>query len=48
MEINKLIPELVMRYDFEFEDPKREWTVYNDWFVRQQDVKMRVRMRKVE
>lgn len=48
MEINKLLPELVMRFDFEFEHPEREWTVYNDWFMKQEDVKVRVRKRKTE
>ena len=45
MEINKLIPELVTRFNFELEDPEREWTVHNDWFVRQSGVKFRVKMR---
>ena len=48
MEINKLLPELVMRFDFEFEDPKREWTVHNDWFTKQEDIKVRVRKRETK
>ena len=48
MEIKKLIPELVMRFEIEFEVPEREWTVHNDWFVRQEDIKVRVRKRKME
>lgn len=46
MEIQKLIPELVMRYDLEFEQPQREWVVYNDWFVKQEGVLVRVRRRE--
>ena len=48
MEINKLLPEVVMRFDFEFEDSEREWTVHNDWFVKQECIKVRVRKRKTE
>ena len=48
MEINKLLPELVMRFDFDFEDPEREWTVHNDWFTKQEDIKVRVRKRKTK
>ena len=46
MEINKLLPEVVMRFDFEFEDPEREWTVHDDWFVKQEDIKVKVKRRK--
>ena len=48
MEINKLLPELVMRFDLEFEGPGREWTVYNDWFMKHEGVKVMVRERKTE
>ena len=48
MEINKLLPEVVMRFDFEFEDPEREWTVHNDWFVKQKSIKIKVRRRKMD
>lgn len=48
MKVNKLLPEVVMRFDLEFEEPEREWTVHNDWFVRQQNIKARVGSRKTE
>lgn len=48
MEINKLLTELVMRFDFVVGDPGREWTVHNDWFVKQEDIKVRVRKRETE
>ena len=48
MEINKLLPGLVMRFDFVFGDPGREWTVHDDWFVKQEDSKVRVRKRETE
>ena len=35
MEMNKLIPELVLRFDIEMAEKDAEWTVYNDWFVKQ-------------
>lgn len=35
LEINKLIPELVVRYDFELEDPKKDWELRNILFVLQ-------------
>ena len=47
MEMNKLIPELVLRFDIDFEEPDKPWTVHNDWFVRQQDVKVRVKNRAI-
>lgn len=42
MEMNKLIPELVLRFDISLADPSRDWTVHNDWFVRQQDFQVRL------
>ncbi|MCJ1389798.1 hypothetical protein MMC18_002655 [Xylographa bjoerkii] len=46
MEVSRLVPELAMRFDFEFEDPAREWTVYNDWFMKQEGIRVRVKTRK--
>ena len=37
MEMKKLIPELVLRFEIDPVDPDREWIVHNDWFVQQQD-----------
>ena len=45
MEVNKLIAELVLRFDFEYADPKHDWTVHSDWFVVQSDFQVRVRQR---
>lgn len=46
MEINKLLSELIVRFDFDFEDPEREWTVHNDWFTKQEDIQGSLRKRK--
>ena len=48
MEINKPLPEVVMRFDFEFEDSTRKWTVHNDWSVKQVNIKVKVKRRKME
>ena len=43
MELSKLIPELVLRFDFEMADgPAAEWTLLNDWFVRQKGFRVRL------
>ena len=46
LEISKLIPELVLRFDLELAEPEKEWTIYNDWFVRQRDFRVRVSERQ--
>ena len=47
MEMSKLIPELVLRYNMQFVDAEHPWTVANDWFVRQTDFKIKITKRKV-
>ena len=42
MEMNKLIPALVMSYDLNIADEKKDWTYYNDWFCRQEDFMVKV------
>ena len=46
MEMNKLIPELVLRFDIEMAEMDAEWTVYNDWFVKQEGFEVKVSKRK--
>ncbi|MCJ1247603.1 hypothetical protein MMC30_004818 [Trapelia coarctata] len=46
MEMSKLVPELVLRYDIGLADPRHDWTVCNDWFVRQYDFLCTVGARK--
>lgn len=46
MEMSKLVPELVLRYDIGLADARHDWTVCNDWFVRRYDFLCTVRARK--
>ena len=46
MEMSKLIPELVLRFDIEMADKDAEWTVYNDWFVKQEGFLIKVSKRQ--
>lgn len=43
--LNALIPELVLRFDFMLMEPDKEWTVYNDTFMYQKDLLVKVRER---
>ena len=45
MEMMKIIPELVLSFDLSFAYPLKEWSVHNDWFVKQEDFMVRVRER---
>lgn len=45
MELNKLVPRLVLGWEWEEEEPGKEWTYYNDWFVRQEGFMVRVKAR---
>lgn len=42
MEMNKLIPELVLRFDIDMAEKDAEWTVYNDWFVKQEGFRVKI------
>ncbi|KAJ5268638.1 hypothetical protein N7505_004396 [Penicillium chrysogenum] len=46
MEIGKLVPELVRRFDFELVDSKAPLETQNVWFVKQTNVECRVRLRR--
>ncbi|KAL2839393.1 cytochrome P450 [Aspergillus pseudoustus] len=45
MEMGKLIPALIRRFDFELIDSGAEVTTQNVWFVKQLDIQCRVRLR---
>ena len=46
LELNKVIPELVLNLDFQMaEGSAGEWTLLNDWFVRQKNFKVRISKR---
>ena len=40
--MSKLVPELVLRFDIEMAEKNAEWTVYNDWFVKQEGFLVKV------
>ena len=42
MEMNKLIPALVMNFDLSLADENKDWKYYNDWFFKQEDFIVRV------
>ncbi|RMJ23700.1 Cytochrome P450 [Aspergillus sp. HF37] len=44
MEIGKLIPELITRFDFELTEPQAELETQNVWFVKQRNVMCRVKL----
>ena len=46
MELSKLIPELILRFDVSFADPKHDWTVHSDGFVKPEDFWVRLTERK--
>jgi hypothetical protein len=46
MELEKMIPEFVLRFDVSLADPNHDWTVHNDGFVKPQDFQVRLRDRK--
>jgi hypothetical protein len=48
MVLNKVIPQLVRRFDFELDGPlkDKEWKTLNYWIVKQQDFKCRLKLRE--
>lgn len=49
MVLNKVIPQLVRRFDFELDGSlkDKEWKTLNYWIVKQQDFKCRLKLREV-
>jgi cytochrome P450 len=45
LEMTKLIPQLVRNFDFELEEPDKEWDTLNVWFVKQTNFKGKVKLR---
>ena len=46
MELSKLIPELLLRFDISFAEPNHDWTVHSDGFVKPKDFLVRLTKRK--
>jgi cytochrome P450 len=38
LEIHKLVPAMLMRYDIRLAEPEKEWKIKNSWIVRQEGV----------
>lgn len=46
LEIYKLVPNFLRRFDVELEDPRRDWRLHNAWFVKQLGFNVRFRERE--
>lgn len=45
LEMTKLIPQLVRNFNFELEEPDKEWKTVNVWFVKQTNFNCRIKLR---
>ncbi|KIW11270.1 hypothetical protein PV08_10570 [Exophiala spinifera] len=45
LEMSKLIPQIVRKFDFELEHPDRPWTTENNWFIKPTDFHVKVKVR---
>ena len=45
LEMSKLVPQVLRKFDFELSDPSKEWTLHDYWFVRQTGLICRVKRR---
>ena len=45
LEMSKLVPQLLRRFNFELADPTKEWTLHDYWFVKQTGLICRVTSR---
>lgn len=44
----KLVPRLVVTFDFALAEPKKEWSTLNYWFIKPTDFNVYVAKRKSE
>ncbi|TVY19873.1 Cytochrome P450 monooxygenase [Lachnellula arida] len=47
LEVYKLVPTVLRRFEVRLEDPEKEWTVHNAWFVRQLNFRTTFRRRAI-
>ena len=47
LEMTKLVPQLLRRFDIEWTSPSPEWDIVGYWFAKQNGVVMRLRKRRV-
>lgn len=45
LELTKLVPAVLMRYEMELADPEREWNVVNSWAIRQKGLEVLLKRR---
>lgn len=45
LEMSKLVPQLLRRFDFELADSSKEWTLHDYWFVKQTGLICKVSVR---
>lgn len=45
LEMSKLVPQVLRRFEFELADPEKEWTLHDFWFVRQTGLICKVKRR---
>ncbi|EWC46032.1 hypothetical protein DRE_04825 [Drechslerella stenobrocha 248] len=46
LEIYKLVPTLLLKFNFELAEPEKDWTLFNSVFVHQRNLKITVRLRE--
>ncbi|KAK5653322.1 hypothetical protein OQA88_9013 [Cercophora sp. LCS_1] len=47
LEIYKLVPSMLRRFEIQFDDPKQEWEIVNAWFVKQNNFTTRFKLREI-
>ncbi|KAH6977384.1 cytochrome P450 [Ilyonectria sp. MPI-CAGE-AT-0026] len=47
LEIYKVVPSLMRRFDIDFQDPSKEWTIINAWFVKQTNFFVKFNRREI-
>lgn len=47
LEIYKLVPSFLRRFEIEFADPRKDWKLHNAWFVAQREFEVRFRDRSL-
>jgi len=47
LEIYKLVPSMLRRFEIEFDDPAQEWEIVNAWFVKQNNFTTRFKLREL-
>lgn len=48
LEVYKLVPAFLRRFEIEFADPTKDWKLHNAWFVKQHNFMTRFKAKKIE